>query len=299
MEPGFISQIYLDENPYYFKELKVKHLKIIYKCLLGDDLEPRSVFANITPILAHLTNNDTNSINQLSFINYFKLLFEIRCNSIGNLIFVELTDAINTKVEINIYKFIEILNEIDLRDLLKEYSYENFSFSLRLPSILDLQQFPENPTLENLYKFFIKEIKIKGKTISLLQLNSQEKEDILELIPAKTTSIIVNKVQEVLGKFNDVNLLSKTYGLQDKKLPFNLNIRNLTAIIKVLFGEQLLPLYENIFGLCKVGNFTPEYIEDCTPGEYLLFVKKLEAMNRQDNQQQNDDGDYDPMTEQG
>jgi hypothetical protein len=299
MEPGFISQIYLDEKPYYFKELKVKHLKIIYKCLLGDDLEPSPVFANITPILAYLTNNDINTINQLSFINYFKLLFEIRCNSIGNLIFVELTDTINTKVEINIYKFIEILNEIDLRDLLKEYSYENFSFSLRLPSILDLQQFPETPTLENLYKFFIKEIKIKGKTISLLQLNSQEKEEILELIPAKTTSIIVNKVQEVLGKFNDVNLLSKTYGLQDKKLPFNLNIRNLTSIIKVLFGEQLLPLYENIFGLCKVGNFTPEYIEDCTPGEYLLFVKKLEAMNQQDSQQQNTEGDYDPMTEQG
>lgn len=299
MEPGFISQIYLDKNPYFFRELKVRHLKIIYKSLLGDDLEPGVVFTNITPILAHLTDETVNSINQLSFINYFKLLFEIRCNSIGNLIFVELTDAINTKVEINIYKFIEILNEIDLRDLLKEYSYENFSFSLRLPSILDLQQFPENPTLENLYKFFIKEIKIKGKTVSLLQLNSQEKEEILELIPAKTTSIIVNKVQEVLGKFNDVNLLSKTYGLQDKKLPFNLNIRNLTAIIKVLFGEQLLPLYENIFGLCKVGNFTPEYIEDCTPGEYLLFVKKLEAMNQQDNQQQNTEGDYDPMTEQG
>jgi hypothetical protein len=40
-----------------------------------------------------------------------------------------------------------------------------------------------------------------------------------------------------------------------------------------------MSLYDNIFALTKLTKLTPEYVENCTPGEYLLFVKKLEAMN--------------------
>lgn len=298
MEPSFTSEIILGDETLYFKELKVKHLKTIYKCLLGDDINPNIIFTNLTPILAYLTGTTCTKINQLSFIDYFKLLFEIRCNSIGNLIFVELPELYNTKIEININKFIEILNEINLNNILKEHSCDGFTFTLRLPSIFDLQQISNAVTLDNLYKFFIKEIKIKDNIVSLLELDIQEKEKVLDVIPAKYTSVIINAVQEILTQFNDVNLLSKTYGLQDKKLLFNFNLKNLAIIIKILFGEQLLSLYENIFGLCKAGNFTPEYIEECTPGEYLLFVKKLEAMNQQDNQQQPPEDDYDPMSEQ-
>ena len=61
---------------------------------------------------------------------------------------------------------------------------------------------------------------------------------------------------------------------------FNFNISNLGIILKLLFGEQLLTLYSNIFNLCSQGNLTPEYIENCTPGEYILFVKKIEEVQQ-------------------
>mgnify|MGYP000222916683 CR=1 FL=1 len=69
----------------------------------------------------------------------------------------------------------------------------------------------------------------------------------------------------------------------------NFNIKNLCTFIKLLFNDQLLSIYENIFALCKLGNFTPEYIENCTPGEYILFVKKLEQLNKTNTQQPSND----------
>ena len=31
-----------------------------------------------------------------------------------------------------------------------------------------------------------------------------------------------------------------------------------------------------MFTLCKYANISPEYLENCTPGEYSIFAKQLE-----------------------
>jgi hypothetical protein len=48
-----------------------------------------------------------------------------------------------------------------------------------------------------------------------------------------------------------------------------------------------MSLYDNIMILCKLNHFTPEYIENCTPGEYLLYMKRLEEMNSKSQQNEN------------
>jgi len=90
---------------------------------------------------------------------------------------------------------------------------------------------------------------------------------------------LYKKIQDLIKQLDNVNLFSLMPGIQDKFLPFNLNVQNLMFLLKLVYGDQLLVLYENIFALCKLSNFTPEYIENCTPGEYTFFVKKLEALN--------------------
>jgi hypothetical protein len=53
---------------------------------------------------------------------------------------------------------------------------------------------------------------------------------------------------------------------------------------------SLLSLYENSIMLCKVGNLTPEFIENSTPGEYILYIKKLQeiiSVNKNSNQMSN------------
>jgi hypothetical protein len=87
----------------------------------------------------------------------------------------------------------------------------------------------------------------------------------------------------IITTFNRINLISHIPGIGDRQLFFNLNIRNLENLLKLLFGEPLLSLYENIFSLSKIGNISPNYIEECTPGEYHLFVKRLELSQQTNN----------------
>ncbi len=57
--------------------------------------------------------------------------------------------------------------------------------------------------------------------------------------------------------------------------------------VKLFFSEPLNTLYDNIFYLSYKANMNSEYIESCTPGEYIYFIKKLEQILHEQSQQQN------------
>lgn len=293
MSFSFIGKASTIDKDFYFKELKIKHLKVIYKSLIGEDLQPEIIFYNLNLILNDLIED--KSFHDVSYLSYFILLFELRSNSIGNIIFTQPNENSNTKIEINISKFVNIIREINLANLLQEDSIDQITVKYKLPSIHNLLLFENAKTINDIYLYFIEEIIINNKKILNSSISSEEKNTILESIPAKITSLIFKRVQNILQELNKINLLSNTYGLTDKFLPINCNIQNLCGIIKLLFGNQLLSLYENIFALCKLGNFSSEYIEECTPGEYLLYVKRLEALNKQQEQQNTPSTDFDPM----
>ena len=101
MAVNFVNCLKTHENTFLYSELKVKHLKIIYKCLLGDSPDSLTVIENFNNILSHITNFNKNDIDKLSFVDFFLLIFQIRCTSIGNTIQAELPDKPNFKIEIN------------------------------------------------------------------------------------------------------------------------------------------------------------------------------------------------------
>jgi hypothetical protein len=289
MDLRYISKSALSDKTIFYNELQVKHLKTIYKCLLGDELISDLVFKNLNNILTIITNLKNEEVNSLNILDYFLLIFDIRCTSIGNLIFVQLADKTNTSIEINIFNFNKILKDINLKQILETDIIQNIEIKYSLPTINELHELKLEKTIDKIYPIFINTIKINNTVIKFKELNYLEKNNLLEKIPAKITSIIIKKVYDIYQTFNKINLLATTNGLQDKILPFNFNINNLTQLVKILFGEQLMSLYENIFALCKLGNFSPEYIENCTPGEYILFVKKLEALSQQNQKQNNNE----------
>jgi hypothetical protein len=281
METEFVNNIVINNKNTLYKELKVKHLKVIYKCLLGDEPDPFIVQNNINNILSNITSLTLPDIEDLNFVDYFLLLFELRCTSIGNIISAELPDTSNYKLQINIYKFTETLLNFKVNELLASDSIDNIKIYYRLPTLLEVSKLIENNTVEDIYTTLLDKIVIKDTEINLKNLDKKSIITILENLPAKTTYTIASKAYTVLEKFNEINLLSHIPEIADRCLYFNFNIKNLILLLKLLFGDQLLSLYENIFALCKMGNFTPEYIENCTPGEYLLFYKKLEQIRSQ------------------
>jgi hypothetical protein len=278
MNTEFVNSVIINEESIFYKELKVKHLKVIYKCLFGDDPDVKIVNENLNNILCELTSLASNKIEALDFVDYFLLLFELRCTSIGNIISAELPEDPSYKLQINIYKFIEVLKNIKQTELLAIDIIENIKIYYRLPTLLEVSKLVDNITVEDIYITLLEKITINDTVIDLKLLDKKTITLILEKLPAKVTYTIANKAYNVLNKFNEINLLSYLPELSDRQLYFNFNIKNLILLLKLLFGDQLLSLYENIFALCKMGNFTPEYIENCTPGEYLLFTKKLEQV---------------------
>lgn len=279
MNIGFVNTITINGTSVQYDELKVKHLKIIYKTLIGDTPEPKTVFNNFTNLLTSITNLSKQNLLDLSIIDYFIVLLYIRCTSIGNIIFAELSDSKNTKIEININKIIDTLEGITISKLLIEDTQDLFTIHYQLPTINDCIEFNIEKNLDNLYYYFIKTIEWNGKVIDLNDKDLSTKQLILSKLPAKITATIIKKVHNIIKTFNEINLLGNITQLKEKVLAFNFNIENLILLLKLLFGDQLMSLYDNIFVLSKYGNLPPQYIENCTPGEYFLYVKKLKALN--------------------
>jgi hypothetical protein len=279
VDTHFINTTTIDNNSIVYKELKVKHLKIIYKTLIGETPEPSNVINNFDNILCNITNLSKENILKFSIIDYFILLFTIRCTSIGDTIFAELTDTKNTKIEINIKHFIDFLLKVDTKKLLTPDTVTDFTIFYKIPSINDCITLNAEKKLDNLYSYFIHNITYKGVSINFHKKDYITKQLLLNQLPAKITAITVKRVYEIIETFNKINLLDNITPIKHKALTFNFNIDNLIFIIKLLFGDQLMSLYDNILALCKYCYFTPEYIEECTPGEYFLYVKKLKALN--------------------
>lgn len=279
MDSSFINSANLYYNSLFYKELKVKHLKTIYKCLIGNDIDINILFANLNNILIQLTSLSEEKIKKISVVDFFLLLFEIRCSSIGDLIFAEVNiKEKNTKIEISIPKILQKIKSIDLSFLLQEETIDRFVIEYDLPSIDKLIY--ANEQHDAFLNIFVKSVKTKNTTISFTDIESNNIDRVFNKLPVKVTTKIFKRSTEIIKYFNELNLLDYLPEYTDIRIPLNFNIKNLAIIIKLLFGNQLLSLYENIFALCKIGNFTPEYIENCTPGEYLLLVKKLEEMNK-------------------
>ena len=276
---SFVSKIEISDKTLFCKELKVKHHKTILKSLLGDTPDYESTFYNISNILAELTDLKIEELNQFNVIDYFLLLFEVRSLSIGSSIAAETTGEKVIKIKLNISKFGECLKNIDVKELLQTETVDDINIEYKLPTILDIVNIDIN-SQETIYKLFVKALTVKDLYIDLASIDTKSRSKILESLPAKITSHFNKRSQSLITKFNNINLLSYLSGLKDKQLIFNFNINNLGSILKLLFGEQLLTLYSNIFTLCNQGNLTPEYIENCTPGEYILFVKKIEEINQ-------------------
>jgi hypothetical protein len=285
---SFINTVIINGNTISYKEIKIKHLKTIYKCLIGETPDPAIIFLNIDNIIKKNSSLSQDEINNLSFIDYFLLLLEFRCVSIGGTIFVELINEQNTKAEIDVYKIIDILKTVNAQSILKEDYIDKFTITYQLPTIKQCIDINKVENLDNMYMFFIKKIAWDNFTINFTDYNLSTKQQILEQLPVKITASIYKKVYKIVQHFNNINLLSAVPLIKDKSLPFNFNINSLVFLLKIFFGDQLMSLYDNLFNLCKYTNFTPEYIENITPGEYFLYIKKLEKLTyRQQNREVN------------
>ena len=247
--PSLLTSVTINNKKIVYKELKLKDYKSILKCLIGDTIDSNNLFLNLNQILKKITNLKYNDILNLNMIEYLLLLIHIRAVSIGSFIFGSYTNEKESiKVEISLYKTIK-----NLEDCLKNFKSITFK--------------KENTVLTTTIPT-IKEITADKSFLFL-------KEDVNNL-PVKYIKEINSLAKEYNQYFNQYYFYNPS--IKKFSIKIDLQLSNYLQLIKMLFNENLITVYDNIYYLSKLAQMSPKYLENCTYGEFKIFIKKTEEI---------------------
>lgn len=244
-----LTQLNLPSKQITYKELSLKHYKIILKCLIADKIDVQNLIFNLNNILSQITNLSLTEILKLNILEYLLLLIDIRITSIGSSIFA--VSTINDKklnIEVPLFKTLD-----EVQKCLNTYTpiYINEK-ALQLSFIL--------PTVEDF---------LNKKDFACI------KEEI-DNLPVKH----LKKINKHIKKYYDFFSNYYFYKAPIKKFSMPLSIKpyEYVNLVKILYNDNLNSIYENIFYLSKICYLSSEYLESCTYGEFKIFVKKAEEM---------------------
>lgn len=279
---GFTTKLDLFQTSIFVKELKVKHFKILLKTLLGDKPSPEDTFYNLINVLSEITSLDQEELKCLSVIDFLIIVIFIRSISIGGSIQLEILDKKNTKLELNLSRVIHNLKNGYAFNF--KHSINDIKIILKYPSVKSfLLPINDEDNFLNV-KDYIQDLSIaNNKTVNISNLTDKTFLQLFEALPANYGAKIIKEVYKLKQHLYQINLLQH---LADENLSLCLTPNTFIFIFQLLFSKNLFPLYENIFALAKFANFSPEYIEECTPGEYTIFIKMLERILKEQNIQQ-------------
>jgi hypothetical protein len=270
---NFIKKITLFNEDVVIKEYTLKEYKTLLKKLLSIKKSPLETFNFLKDFLVEKTNLETNKINSLDFIDFFLLLFHIRCTSSANIIKAE--TVVNEKkvnLKLNINDFILFLSSIDKTQILIPENIEKTTtIYYTLPTILDIFNSDDTTILY----YFIDSIKVNERVFEFKNHSLEERKILYSKLPLKIVHNIKKRVYSIIDFFNNCNLIDDITAFYNVKLLFNFEKENLILILRLLFEENLLTIYENQLLLAKYGNMLATYTDECTPGEYNIFIELL------------------------
>lgn len=243
------TKIQLSQIEVTYKELSVKDYKVILKCLLGNTIDIKHLFLNLNKILTGITDLTEKQLLELNCLDYLLLLTNIRTTSIGASIFAVYKNENNT---INI----DILLDNTMNEIREcQNSFTPFvccttvrDLNFRIPLIKDIVSNRQLPFIEQ----SIEDLPVKY------------------LKPIKKN---IEKFRKIIDKYFFFNSPVKKYSIK-----LSTDIKDYIQLIKILFNEDLLTVYDNIFYLSKICNMSADYLESITYGEFKVFVKKTEEM---------------------
>jgi hypothetical protein len=285
MEKYFSKVPYLNKD-IYCSEISVQQYKVILKSLFTDTLS--DVFVkNTNNLLTKITNLNEEEISNLNFIEYFILLIFVRNISMGNDLKLIFTfNNIKTNVSVNLSNTIKnFIPALILKE--KKLNINNIEFVLSLPSInkFILQH-------DILTDFYIKQATVNNITI-------YKQKDLNVLINTLTPlnfKILIDECKQYNKQITDL------YFYNNIKKEFCINFiphpDNVLYYLKLVFNDDLQTLYNDIHYLSKIENLTTDYLINCTPGEFKLHAKILEAAVKEKETPPSDTWDLDKSPKQ-
>lgn len=256
------------------KELKLYQYKEILKTIWPEFPNIKPAFENLFELLENLTGNERDLFYQLNSFQLFLLLIEIRRQTFGSECKLTITNEEEKKVnfDFNLTELIEKVKILYSENQLEPLEVDDFTINFQYPSVKRMfQEIPDETVL------FLKDI-IHLPTNKQLVVNSnQEGIELLNSLSPKIGQQIVLHVKDIIDNIQSFNLIPNFSMLEGHKMPFNLSLANIIWYLKLFFSEQLNVYYDNVFYLNHLGHIDIGFLENqCSPGEYVYYVKKLE-----------------------
>jgi hypothetical protein len=265
-------------------ELNVKLYKNLLKSLYGETPDINLFLEEFFEIFVAISNKPKEYFEALSPEQLFLLLLQLRTNTFGNSCQIVINKETESKEKQNIYLNLdnikeEIFNVLEL--IHQPLIINNVQLCLKPPSVTKLRQFnPFDPILNYLDSCTV--LTEKDSTFKI-QTNEEAKR-IVELLPPKAFVDIMTTCNNYIEKLDGINFIAF---VKEQKYFLGFSqplLESLVWFAKLFFSEDITTLYENIFYLSKHSNMSPLYIEnECTPGEYVFYTKKLSAILNQKN----------------
>jgi hypothetical protein len=247
----------------YAKELCMKDYKTLLKAIIGNDLN-HDVANNINQIIVTATNlKNIKNVQHLNVVEYFIILTFIRMISIGNVLnLVSTKDDVRTNLTLNLSSTIKNISEALIKD--SEVIHNSDTVVCGIPLVKDITE--SNFSVVN----YIKKI--------IIDNHIEFEGDVIKKAVEYITPLHLSKV-----KVNHKNAAEKIYQClffeaPDKQfnIPFFIDADTIYYLIKLMFSDNLMNIFSDIFSLSKRSNISAEYINSITPGEFKIFTKLLE-----------------------
>jgi hypothetical protein len=258
---GYINRVPHFKTPVYCSEINLKQYKIILKSLLTDKLTDEFV-VNINNLLQEVTSLSLSELNKINFVEYLILLIYLRIKNTGSIIKLIITDndkkmRVSADLKNTITNLSSALHLVD-----KNIKFDELMFTIGLPTFntfINKSDYPFIKAVQFKENIFTSSDDIKAVVNSLTYNNF------------KTLETVFNQYKDVI---NGINFY--TSKIEKYNIPFVPTTDNVLFLLKLIYNDDLLSLYNDIFYLSKNANLSTTYLENCTPGEFKLYIKTLE-----------------------
>ena len=271
---SFGVKIAIKDRDVKITEYTVKDLKFILKNLLLCESAPKDFIDNIISFVTSKTDLQLEQVESLNFLDFIYLLIQIKCLSSPNI--VDLVATVNdkqTNIQANLLQFAETVNNLNFKELQTAYITKDIAINFKIPVLKDIFCLPST-----YLPCSVVDSVIVGdhRKIDFNNITHEKKTDVFNKLPIKAALVVRERFNTVKKKLEPINLLEDLKLDKRVRIPINVAPECLVSLFKIIFSEDITAIYENIFMLSKYSNIAADYIENCTPGEYNIFMKQLE-----------------------
>jgi hypothetical protein len=261
----FTNKLYLPviKNNVRYTSINNDHYFQIIKFILNNDDEGLNEYFEwiLNEIIV-----EKSIIPYISNIEKFLILLDNRSITIGNILSIK--SEKNAKVDIHISSIKnKIVDNISNIELTKICSFDNFKVYLSIPKSMIIDN------IDTVYMEVIDKLQIENEVILFSSLTNQEKNNIINNIPASLTNDILSFVKTSQENLTKISLINKNTNIGIEEVNINSYDSTLFLFLKSIFKDDLMNFYELQYNMITKMNVSNDHFMSMTPNECKLFVK--------------------------